>query len=334
MPRASTVRGNGRAAIAAAVAVAVLAACWPRREVRRERVVLATTTTPNAALVHLAAASGDFVAEGLDVEVRAFSYGQLALAALVAGQADLATAADTPLALALAGDQRLKVLAAIASTHRGNELLVRAGEGIASPRDLVGRRIGVARGTSADFFLERVLSRSGIGPSDVVLVDLKPDATAPALARGDVAAVAAFPPYTGEIRRALGARAATVPARASYSVFALMTSPELAEQRRGVPERVLRALRRAAERVRADRAGAARIVARAIGMEPAELARVMENLVLEVALEHSLLVLLEEEVRWAIRTGLGPGREVPDLRRAIEPSPLRSVSRRAVRLTW
>jgi NitT/TauT family transport system substrate-binding protein len=211
---------------------------------------------------------------------------------------------------------------------------VRAGEGIASPRDLAGRRIGVSRGTSADFFLERSLARSGIRPQDVVLVDLAPGALAAALASGHVDAVAAFAPYSGEVRRTLGPRTGSVPVPRSRSAFALVATPSFAEGRRHVAEALLRALLRAGDRARRDREGAARVVAREIGMDPAELAPVWENLTLDVELEQSLLLLLEEETRWAIRSGLAPRRDVPDLRTVLAPAPLQSVRPRAVRLTW
>lgn len=317
----------------ALVVAAAIVGCAERRDDRRERVVLAVTRTPNASLVHLALASGDFAAEGLDVEARVLAYGQLALAALADGQVELATVADTPLLLALLRGVRAQVIASVSSTTRGNELIVRAGGPIAGPRDLAGRRIGVALGTSSDFFLERVLARSGLRPHDVTVVDLRPDALADALARGAVDAVAAFPPYTAAIRVALGATAAVLPELASFSVFTLAASPEFLE-RPGVADRVLRALLRAARRARRDPDAAERVVARQLGMDARDLAPVWDGLVLGVELDQSLLVLLEQEARWALRTGVAPGGRVPDLRLALAPAPLRRVSPRAVRLMW
>jgi NitT/TauT family transport system substrate-binding protein len=323
--------------VATAVALVVAAAfagCGDRRADRRERVVLAVTRTPNAALVHLALASGDFAAEGLEVDARVFPYGQLALAALVDGGVDLATAADTPLLLALLGGAHARVLASISSTTRGSELIVRAGGPVAAPKDLAGRRVGVTRGTTSEFFLERVLARSGLRLQDVVLVDRRPEALADALGRGEVDAVAAFPPYAAAIRAALGARAAVLDELASFSAFALVAAPGFLERRGPVAERVLRALLRAERRARQDREGSEAIVARALAMDRRELAAVWDHLVLGVQLEQSLLVLLEQEARWATRTGHAPPGEVPDLRRALAPEPLRTVSPHAVRLLW
>lgn len=330
----ATVRGSGRLALSVALAAAAAVPACASQRAPAERVVLALASTPNAALVHLAIASGDFAAEGLEVEVRAHPYGQRALEEVVEGRADLATVGDTPLVLALVRGHPLRVLASLSTTTRGNALLVRAGGQVSTPKDLAGRRVGLARGTSSEFFLERVLARSGLRPEDVATVDVRPEGLAAALDAGEIDAAAVFPPYSNRIRKQLGPRAEVLPDLASFTVFSLVASAAFAERRAAVATRVLRALLRAEQRIHRDRRAAMAAVARATGMDPGELGETWEELVIGVELDQSLLVLLEQQARWLARSGRTPRGAAPDLRLVLDPRPLRAVSPSNVHLMW
>lgn len=296
-------------------------------------VVLAVAALPHAALVHLALEHGDFAAEGLEVTVRTYPYGQLALGALLEGDADLATVADTPLAFAILRGRRAVALATIASSTRGNALIVRRDGGIATARDLRGRRVGLPRGTSSEFFLDSALVRAEVPPADVALVDVKPAEMEQALRSRTVDAVAAFPPYVAALARALAPDAVVLQDTVSYDTFNVVASQPLAD-RADVAERVVRALLRAEARARAEPGPSQRTVAARLGVPPAEIASAWSSFELSVRLEQSLVVLLEQEARWAIRAGLVPAQPTPDFRAAIAPAPLRAARASAVRLMW
>ena len=55
--------------------------------------------------------------------------------------------------------------------------------------DLKGKRIGLPRQTSAEFYLGRYLQLNGINLDDVTLIDLKPTQVEESLTKGDVDAV-------------------------------------------------------------------------------------------------------------------------------------------------
>ena len=55
-------------------------------------------TSPTA-LVHIAQAKGYFLEEGIDMEIKDYSAGKFALAALLRGELDVGTVADLPIVL-------------------------------------------------------------------------------------------------------------------------------------------------------------------------------------------------------------------------------------------
>src|SRR5664279_5790033 len=62
-----------------------------------EKITIAYSTASNAILMYIAFAKGFLAEEGLDATPQPHAFGKLALNAVLAGKADLATAADTPL---------------------------------------------------------------------------------------------------------------------------------------------------------------------------------------------------------------------------------------------
>ena len=66
-----------------------------------ETLRIALASTPDAALVHIAAAKGYFAEEGLAVSFTLVSHGKVALDLLAQGKADLAAAADVPFVISV-----------------------------------------------------------------------------------------------------------------------------------------------------------------------------------------------------------------------------------------
>ncbi len=205
--------------------------------------------------------------------------------------------------------------------------------GVSSPADLPGKRIGVTLGTSGDFFLDTFLLRHGLDRQQVRLTDLKPDEMGAALERGEVDAVATWNPTAAGLQRRLGAKAASFYAEDVYSETAVVVARrEFARQRPEAARRLLRALVRAEVFFR-DRPGDARkAMAAVLGDDDGGLDGSLRLFDFRVRLDQGLLVLLEEEARWARRTGRASGQASPNFLETLDPAPLLAVKPDAVGL--
>ncbi|WP_162248205.1 MULTISPECIES: ABC transporter substrate-binding protein [unclassified Sphingomonas] len=100
----------------------------------------------------------------------------------------------------------------------------RKSKGIAHETDLKGKRIATYPGTSAAFYLRKVLERSGLTEKDVTIVQLPPKACAEALIAGTVDAMSMWEPHAEDAIRTIGADVITFqPAdgyREIYSLYA------------------------------------------------------------------------------------------------------------------
>lgn len=296
-----------------------------------QKVTLAVAQLPHAALVHVAVARGYFASEGLAVSLVRVPFGKPALDAVLAGKADVATCAETPFVLAVLRGEQVSWLATIETSTENTVLVARTDAGISGPQDLAGKRVGYARGTNGEFFLDSLLVRNRVDRGAVQLVDLLPDGMADALVRRTVDAVAIWNPISARIGKKLGDSVRTFSAGDLYfESFGLVARPGFVREHPGLAERLLRALLRAEAFVRDQPREAVRVVAGETGLDPGETDASWRVFVFDVRLDQSLLPLLEEQARWAIRTGLVPPRETPNFLRSLELQPLLSVKSQAV----
>src|SRR5438105_7329745 len=79
-----------------------------------EKITIAVSSTPHAALLHLAAAKGFFAAEGLDASITPVSHGKAAIDLLAQGKADLAAAAEVPFVISVLNGEPFAIAATVA----------------------------------------------------------------------------------------------------------------------------------------------------------------------------------------------------------------------------
>lgn len=322
-----------RLAVTACCLVA-LAGCGGRRAADPpEKVTLAVSTLPHASLVHIAAAKGYFNKEALEVTMQPYQFGKLALDALLAGRADLATCAETPIVFAVLNRQEVSVLATIAGGTTGEAVVALKSAGISTARDLAGKRIGVARGTSGEFFLDTLLIRHGVDREAVRLVDMRPEDMPGALAKGEVDAVSIWIPIISDLQKLLGDKALTFYAEDIFSeTFNVVTRKGFVARRPAAAGRFLLALLRAEAFIREQPEKARRTAAASLGQDPAQVDALFGQFDFRVRLDQSLVVLMEEEARWAIGRGLVPRQGTPNFLNAIDSEPLLAVRPSAVQL--
>ncbi|MFA6040087.1 MAG: ABC transporter substrate-binding protein [Methylophilus sp.] len=147
---------------------------------------------------------GWFKEEGLDVKFEWFDYAA-SMDAFTAGKVDAVTVTNgDALVVASGGAKNVMILATDYSN--GNDMIV-AKPGIESLKDLAGKKIGLETGFVEHLMLLNGLEKAGMQESDVTIVNTATNATPQALASGDLDAIAAWQPNSGEaIKQVPGAK--------------------------------------------------------------------------------------------------------------------------------
>jgi NitT/TauT family transport system substrate-binding protein len=146
---------------------------------------LETPLVPNS-VMDLALQQGYFEREGVDVELVRVQQTPSALAAIQAGEGEMANIGVDALLLLVAGGA--DDLRAVVSPNKSLPFLIASKEEIAAPADLAGRSFGIGRPGSLDQSLStRVMLANGVDTDAVEFVALgQPNVRAQALVAGQV----------------------------------------------------------------------------------------------------------------------------------------------------
>jgi len=221
----------------------------------QEHVTIGTQRlTVNGALF-IAAAQGYFKAEGLDVEMTAYTSPEQVVQALAGGATDLGLAEFTPAAFNFAGRGAIKAVAAQVrekKDYEGNEIIVSNkayGRGMRKLDDLAGTVFAITQlGSTAHYQLGQIAKVKGF---DLARVTLKPvgslDAIARAIGTSDVDATILPTQYARELMIANQGKLITWFSEVDETQLgALFASAKALETRRAAIEKFVRAYRRGA----------------------------------------------------------------------------------------
>lgn len=298
-----------------------------------EPLAIAVARTPLSLPLYVAQAEGYFAAEGLAPKISDCVGGYRCLQLVLDGQADIATAADSPIVLRSFERGDYVVIGTFVTTSDDVKLIARKDAGVSMPGDLRGKKVGVVGGSSSQFFLDSYLVWNGIDPGSVELIGLQPDEIAAAMRAGKVAAVAAWEPFAFDTIQALGGEATVLPRSSVYALrFSLVAHRRVAGTRDAELVQMLRAVARAEAFIRSKPSEAQSILRKRLGVDQRFIDWVWPGLHFQLALDQSLVKTLESEARWAIRSGHVAGKVVPNYQRYMHPAPLREVDANAVSL--
>lgn len=266
-------------------------------------------------LVYLAQERGYFAQAGLDVTLQLHSSGRDALAAVHQQQADLGTTGDVPLMFAALQDWPLQNVASIFSAGGAHGIVARRDRGIAHPRELAGKRIGVTPGTDSDYVLSVVLADQGLEREVVSSLALRPEAMAEALAQGDVDAVSTWQPWLGMAEGILAAEQGVLflPESVFRFDFSLSAQTDWIAANPDTLERVLQALLDAADWAEHAPLAARELILSATASEPDIFAPGGPDYRFQVALTQGQLIMLDNLARWALRSGLSEREVLPNM---------------------
>jgi len=110
----------------------------------------------------------------------------------------------------------------------------------------------------------------------------------------------------------------------------LVALRRVADERSSAVEKVLRELVRTEAYFGEHREEAVATVAEKLKTDADQLGKVLDDIEVDVALSHALIVALEDEARWAIDNKLTDAQEAPDFQQLIAADAMRTVKPTAV----
>lgn len=291
---------------------------------------LAEGMQPIVAPVYIADEKGFFKEQGLDVKLVPFAKGKLCLDAVLGGQTEAGTVAETPLMNVGFQNQQVVILTTMETATKNIKCVARKDKAITKPPDLKGHKVGVPIGGNAEYFMDLFLKKYGLTRNDVTVVNLQPFDMVGAIGRGDIDASFSWEPHVTRTLKVLGDKAIVFLGDDLYrETFNIVCLKQWAEKNPKTCEKILRALAKATEFMQTNRDESVSIVGRRIQMEPPELAGIWDYYTFKLTLDQFLMDSLVDQAKWAIASKAQTG-PVPDYSYMFYSQPLKAVSPGAV----
>ncbi len=298
----------------------------------RESLRMGLSLAPSSALFLVALEKTYFSDQGLDITIVAYPSGKRALnEGLLPGKVDATSASDVPITFAGFERSDFRIIATIFKADNVNRVIARKDSDIAGAKDLRGKRVATQRASAVHFFLHLFLLEHGLSEKAIKQSFMKAEELPEALARGKIDAFSMREPFISKAGELLGGNAKIFSAPGIYEQMELfIVTKSLIETKPGVAQKMLRALIQAEQFTYAHPGQAAAIIAKRLGTEENMISAALPELKLRVTLEQSLVLLLEDQARWAIKAGLKSHATVPNYLGVIHTESLAAIRPEAV----
>ncbi|WP_433327729.1 ABC transporter substrate-binding protein [Spirillospora sp. CA-294931] len=159
-----------------------------------------------ASIRSLLGAAGELNGTAYKISWSQFTSGPPILEAVNAGAVDFGSVGNTPPIFAAAARSKIVIVGATDIRLDGQAILVPKGSALRSPAELRGKKVAVAKGSSAHGHLLNVLKKNGLDLSQIQAQYLQPSDALAALSSGRIDAWATWEPYTAQAEAQTGAR--------------------------------------------------------------------------------------------------------------------------------
>ncbi len=295
-----------------------------------EKISIGATTQELSTLIWIAEEKGYFEENGLAVTVKAYDTGIETKNALLASEVDVADTVDFVISGLGLEEVDIKVLASI-NTAIIDYIIARKDRGISSLDDLKGKKIGIKRGSSAEYYLGRTLILNNLSLQDVELVAIHPPDMPEAIAQGKVDATITWHPHNYHIKSSLGDNAIVWSAHGGQGVYwFVFCKDEFVQKHPEKIRRLLNALIQAEEFVRDNDLESKEIIARRVNLDLPYIESVWSDFHFVVDLSQSMIIAMEDQARWQINNNLTDATEVPNYLDYIHFDALHEVKPEAI----
>lgn len=297
-----------------------------------EKITLGMELSPLSALLWVAENKGYFQENGVEVTMKKFDSGRSAFVSMLnEGGLDMVTVSQTPVMFNSFNRNDFAITANMAFSYNDLFVLARRDHGIAKLGDLRGKKIGVHKGSTGEYFLDLFLRTNNLQPSDVEEVDITTGQLVPSLIEGTVDAISTWNPHIFNAQKALGDKSVTLPNGKIYREdWYFVSNKQFIQKHSEAIARFLKAIKQAEEFTKNNKDEAVAIVAGRLGSEKDFISSIWNDYQFEIFLDQTIILSIENEARWAIKNKLTDKILVPNYLNYIYFDALEAIKPEAV----
>jgi len=296
-----------------------------------EAVTISTYKGDHSALLYIAKDREYFAEHGLEVQIQTQESGPASLRDLLAGKVDLAAFADFVFVSHILEHPEIRILAVVAQLDNIIRLVARKDRGITEISDLKGKRIGLVRNTSADYYLHMMMMFQKISNQDVQVVNLSPSEQMKAIMGGDIDAAVVWQPFARQMENELGKTAISWPAQSGQDFYWILVGIDDKLKKRAPAIRGVMAALAAADDFATNQSDQAKkIMASQVG--PGHWPEIWEKNRFSLGLNRPFILAMEAQLRWIKDRQGDQGFKMPDFLDFIYFDALKSVKPEKIKI--
>jgi ABC-type nitrate/sulfonate/bicarbonate transport system substrate-binding protein len=306
----------------------VFITCGQAKKIKKGKVTIGIQSSLISTPIIVAKAKNFFNDEGVDVTIKKFPSGKLAVESMLNNEVDLSTSADIPIMINSFSRNDFSVLLTFAYTDNGAWIIARKDRGIKEPSDLEGRTIATQKLSAVHFFLSLFLLHNQIPESKVKIKYMKAVELPGALIKGTIDAFSMRNPFITNARKALGQNAIEFFMPEIYRQrFNLVVMKNYIKKNPEIINSIIRALLKTRDFILRQEKDAKKIAAEELGIiNDSVLGNDWKNYYFRISLDQAFLKTLEDQARWAIGKKLTEKKAIPDFYQFIYQKPLMVIN--------
>jgi ABC-type nitrate/sulfonate/bicarbonate transport system substrate-binding protein len=277
-----------------------------------DRVTIGMNPAEYATLVFIAQDRGYFDARSLNVSIRNYGSGAMALTRMEAGDIDLALCAEYPVVSAAFRKDNISLISNI-DLYQSGYLISRNDRKITDLPHPAFRTIGVEKGTLGEFRLSRFMDINGLEPQNTTVVNIPMSQSLESLANGSVDAVVILGNDLEPARKLVGTGLVAWRVDNRQQGYSLLAGRrEWIDAHQGEVIRLLQGLDQASKYAADNPAEAKTIVKKRLNTTDRYIETIWPDHRFGLTLDQSLVLAMEDEARWMVRNNLTSEREIPN----------------------
>ncbi|KHD23319.1 ABC transporter substrate-binding protein [Vibrio caribbeanicus] len=281
-------------------------------------VKVAVSLTPLSTPFFIAQEQGFFAKHGLDVEIMPCKGGVKCAHLLQEDKVDYATASETVALFNRYHHSNVSILSSFVRSSNDLKLLALEANNISKLSDLAGKKVGIVKSSSSEFYFDLLLITHALQDLQVERVYIQPDELVAALLSYQVDAISIWEPYGYRATLVSASPLINLGTEGVYQLsFNLLSKSVRGGDRKEQDRLLLLALSDAIEWIEANPDDSIDLISQELGILPQQVNWAWNDYVFELTNDYSLLSNLQLQARWASERNILEGDPV-DVRALVD----------------
>lgn len=283
-----------------------------------EKVTIGSGQELISSILWIAQEKGFFKEEDIEVELKPYASGKLALKEMLNDEVRVAASSEVPIMVHFFERKDFSIIATVGQSSNELKIVARKDADIQVPADLKGKRIATQKNSAVHFFMHNFLIFNEILETELDISFMPAQELIPALLNGKIDAFSMQEPFVQQAKNKLGNNCIVFEAPGIYTkTYNLIAQNRFIKEKPHIVKKIVRAILKTKQFMHNNKSESIEIIAGLFNLNNVDLTNQWDDFVFNVSLEKTLLVTLEDEGRWMITQNFTQEKKIPNYLRNI-----------------